>query len=352
MVRNYDPDRPSAGGAGTAAGARGARPVGRVLAGLGFLVLESPEDRERFWVASTPEGGGMQRWLTGMRRAPLIVVPHANRSVYLERYAEPDKGWADRSTDRWPVPYWFVDTGFAALLMMLTAVDEGLGSCFFGIPPQRLESYREAFGVPEAYHPIGALTVGYRAADTGHRRCVADAVRWTRSFGGGGGADPNRWFRPVENRTPGRETGIREQNVGCGVRLRWHGHRRRRSRRRTATRPGVVVPARPGEGSVRRDLQSGPGRASLSGTQPDSEAVGGDSARPLRLDQLITTKRELALDKLLAEDSTFYGDLFPHVVQWNGGLYLEDGLHRALRAALQQRNQIHARVLVLAEAVE
>ena len=59
--------------------------------------------------------------------------------------------------------------------------------------------------------------------------------------------------------------------------------------------------------------------------------------RPLRLDQLITTKRELALDKLLAEDSTFYGDLFPHVVQWNGGLYLEDGLHRALRAALSGR---------------
>jgi Arc/MetJ family transcription regulator len=69
--------------------------------------------------------------------------------------------------------------------------------------------------------------------------------------------------------------------------------------------------------------------------------------RPIRIDQLITTKRELALDKLLAEDSTFYGDLFPHVVQWNGALYLEDGLHRALRAALQQRNQIHARVLVL-----
>lgn len=74
--------------------------------------------------------------------------------------------------------------------------------------------------------------------------------------------------------------------------------------------------------------------------------------RPLRLDQMITTKRELALDKLLAEDSTFYGDLFPHVVQWNGGLYLEDGLHRALRAALQQRNQIHARVLVLSEPIE
>jgi Arc/MetJ family transcription regulator len=69
--------------------------------------------------------------------------------------------------------------------------------------------------------------------------------------------------------------------------------------------------------------------------------------RPIRLADLITTKRELALDKLLAEDSTFYGDLFPHVVEYQGALYLEDGLHRALRAALQQRNQIHARVLVV-----
>jgi len=69
--------------------------------------------------------------------------------------------------------------------------------------------------------------------------------------------------------------------------------------------------------------------------------------RPVRLDQLVTTKLELGLDRVLANDSTFYGDLFPHVVEWEGELYLEDGLHRALRAALQQRNQIHVRVLVL-----
>lgn len=67
----------------------------------------------------------------------------------------------------------------------------------------------------------------------------------------------------------------------------------------------------------------------------------------VRLDQLVTTKRTLDLDALLEEDSTFYGDLFPHIVQWNGDLYLEDGLHRALRAALQQRPTMHARVLVL-----
>lgn len=74
--------------------------------------------------------------------------------------------------------------------------------------------------------------------------------------------------------------------------------------------------------------------------------------RQVRLDELVTTKRELALDRLLDEDSTFYGDLFPHAVQWQGDLYLEDGLHRALRAALQQRNNLHVRVLNLDETPE
>jgi Arc/MetJ family transcription regulator len=69
--------------------------------------------------------------------------------------------------------------------------------------------------------------------------------------------------------------------------------------------------------------------------------------RMVRLDELVTTKRNLDLATLLSEESTFYGDLFAHVVQWNGKLYLEDGLHRALRAALQQRPALHARVLVL-----
>ncbi|MFP5416464.1 MAG: type II toxin-antitoxin system VapB family antitoxin [Actinomycetes bacterium] len=67
----------------------------------------------------------------------------------------------------------------------------------------------------------------------------------------------------------------------------------------------------------------------------------------VRLNELVTTKRMLDLEALLEEDSTFYGDLFAHVVAWQGDLYLEDGLHRALRAALQQRQTVHARVLEL-----
>ncbi|SCC39424.1 MULTISPECIES: type II toxin-antitoxin system VapB family antitoxin [Micrococcaceae] len=67
----------------------------------------------------------------------------------------------------------------------------------------------------------------------------------------------------------------------------------------------------------------------------------------VKLDQLVTTKSTLDLETLLSEDSTFYGDLFPHVVRYQGVLYLEDGVHRALRSALHHRSVIHARILDL-----
>ena len=79
-----------------------------------------------------------------------------------------------------------------------------------------------------------------------------------------------------------------------------------------------------------------------------SQSQWGDlSPTQVRIDELITTKREMDLDRVMTEDSTYFGDLFAHVVQWRGELYLEDGLHRALRAALQQRPMLHARVLEL-----
>ena len=65
------------------------------------------------------------------------------------------------------MPYWHIDTGMAALLILQTAVDEGLGACFFGIPPEQMDAFRDAFGVPAAYTPIGAVTVGHRVSDPG-----------------------------------------------------------------------------------------------------------------------------------------------------------------------------------------
>ena len=69
--------------------------------------------------------------------------------------------------------------------------------------------------------------------------------------------------------------------------------------------------------------------------------------RQIRLAELSTTRSTLDLNALLASDSTFFGDLFAHVVRFKGELYLEDGLHRAVRAALQGRTSLHARVLDL-----
>jgi len=136
--------------------------------GWAFLALEENADRERFWRSTTPDGLDGQiadTWLTGMQRAPLIIVPLSSKQAYLDRYAEPDKGWTDRDESRWPVPYWHIDVGMATLLMLLTVTDEGLGACFFGIPPDRLSAFRAEFGVPETYEPIGAITIGHRRKD-------------------------------------------------------------------------------------------------------------------------------------------------------------------------------------------
>ena len=63
------------------------------------------------------------------------------------------------------MPYWDVDAGMAALLMLLTAVDEGLGACFFGVPGDRVAGFREAFGVPAEYRPVGCVSVGYPGSE-------------------------------------------------------------------------------------------------------------------------------------------------------------------------------------------
>ena len=164
MVRDYDPDRGVPAEVRERLLAHAIRaPSAGFSQGWAFLVLETPEERDRFWTATT-DGGTPDGWLTRMRRAPLLIVPLSDKSAYLDRYAEPDKGWTDRDETRWPVPYWDVDAGMASLLMLLTAVDEGLGACFFGVPPHRLGSFRTAFGVPEAFRPVGCVSVGYPGA--------------------------------------------------------------------------------------------------------------------------------------------------------------------------------------------
>jgi nitroreductase len=133
--------------------------------GYAFLTFEGREETARFWEASFP--GGEDSRMPGLRNAALIVVPLASKKAYLDRYAEPDKGWTDRDESRWPAPYWTIDTAFAAMLMLLAAVEEGLGALFFGLfPPEHGPVFLRSFGVPEEYETIGAVAIGHPAEDT------------------------------------------------------------------------------------------------------------------------------------------------------------------------------------------
>ncbi len=136
--------------------------------GYSFLVLEGKEQSAPLWEllyqSETSEGATEDAdpaQVTALSRAPLVIVPLACKDVYLDTYAQPDKGWTDRDESRWPVPYWNIDTGFTALLILLAVVDEGLGAVFFGIPPENTADFHTQFRVPEQWTPIGAIAIGH-----------------------------------------------------------------------------------------------------------------------------------------------------------------------------------------------
>ncbi|MCG3753040.1 MULTISPECIES: nitroreductase family protein [Amycolatopsis] len=125
--------------------------------GQAFLVLQG-DDVRRF--ADT-----LESWTLGddTKAAPVIVIPFSVKDVYLDRYAQPDKGWTDRSEDHWPVPFWYIDTGMAVLLILQTVVDEGLGAVYFGIGAEDFGNLRAEFGIPDTHEPIGAIAIGHDA---------------------------------------------------------------------------------------------------------------------------------------------------------------------------------------------
>lgn len=138
-----------------------------------------------FWSA-TSGSGTPDRWLTRMQSAPVLVVFFSDRDAYLDRYAEADKGWTDRDESRWPVPYWHVDTGMAAMIFLLAATDAGLAACFFGVPPERWPALFDTFDVPDGLAPVGVVSLGHPAPDLRSpslkrgRRPLEDVVAYGR----------------------------------------------------------------------------------------------------------------------------------------------------------------------------
>ena len=166
MVRAFDPDREVPREVLDRVLRHAVRaPSAGFSQGWDFVVLASPEARDRFWAATTDPDGEPDRWLRGVSTAPVLVLCCSDPQAYLSRYAEDDKGWTDRDPARWPVPYWDVDNGMAAMLMLLTAVDEGLGALYFGVPPEQQDAVKESFAVPADRRVVGVVALGHPAAD-------------------------------------------------------------------------------------------------------------------------------------------------------------------------------------------
>jgi nitroreductase len=122
--------------------------------GQRFLVLTGKEV-DRFW-----EFGASWAPET-VTTAPVAIVPLSVKNAYLDRYAKSDKGVTDRDESWWRVPFWDIDTGMASMLILQTAVDEGLGAAFFGIGREGVLRLRDEFGVPDDHNPIGVIALGH-----------------------------------------------------------------------------------------------------------------------------------------------------------------------------------------------
>jgi nitroreductase len=137
-------------------------PTAGFTQGNEFLLLDDPATVVEFWTITadprdpiTPEEQSVM--------PPALILPLSNRTAYLARYSMPDKaGFGLDQAERWPVPYWDIDAGMASMLILLAAVNEGLGAWFFGISAGERELLAR-FGVPEEFKPIGVIGLGYPA---------------------------------------------------------------------------------------------------------------------------------------------------------------------------------------------
>jgi nitroreductase len=128
------------------------------------LVVLSGAGTSRFWDVTLPMDRRRGFAFPKLVDAPVIALPLADRQAYLDRYSEPDKvaSGLGSSGDRWPAPYWTIDTAMAVMTLLLAAEDAGLGALFFGVFEDEA-GLRRALGIPDGLELLGAIALGYPA---------------------------------------------------------------------------------------------------------------------------------------------------------------------------------------------
>ena len=162
MVRNYTEEPVEEGVLARILDAARRGPSAGFAQGQRFVVVTDAGTRRQIAAAAREAeyvSAGFEPWLS---RAPVHVVVCTRIEDYVDRYNEPDKASAP-SANEWLVPYWYVDAGAALMLVLLAAVDEGLGAGLAGI--HSFDGIKELLGIPDDVTPIGVVTIGHRAPD-------------------------------------------------------------------------------------------------------------------------------------------------------------------------------------------
>ncbi|HUY43670.1 MAG TPA: nitroreductase family protein [Acidimicrobiales bacterium] len=102
-------------------------------AGVRMHVI-AQNDVASYFHYATDEG-----WRSGARRAPglmragAVVLVTAQPALYLERYAESDKGDSSLTQlESWPLPYWHTDAAMATMALLLLLEEAGLAATIWG----------------------------------------------------------------------------------------------------------------------------------------------------------------------------------------------------------------------------
>jgi nitroreductase len=147
--------------------------------GWHLVVLEGP-GTARFWDATLPAERRAGFAFPGLLAAPLLAVAVAEPEAYVARYSEADKAATGLGAgpDAWPVPYWTVDASMAVMTFLLAAEEAGLGALFFGVFHGE-DQVRAALGIDARHQIIGAIALGWPAADERRGRSAGRARRST-----------------------------------------------------------------------------------------------------------------------------------------------------------------------------
>ena len=87
-----------------------------------------------------------------VERAPVLIVVCSNTSRSISRYGSRGREF-----------YSIIDGAFASMLILLTAVNEGIGACFVGAFQDKMVS--GILKLPEHVKPIGIICIGYPAEE-------------------------------------------------------------------------------------------------------------------------------------------------------------------------------------------